>query len=509
MARLPSAIDRDGGAPPAIQFEHIDKHFGAVHANRDVTLAIARGEIHALVGENGAGKSTLVSILFGCYQADSGRILIDGRESTIASPSDAIAAGIGMVHQHFMLVEPMSVADNLLLGHEGGFALAGGRKALRLRLDALARDYGLTIDPDTMVGELPVGLQQRVELLKALVRDASILVLDEPTAVLTPDEADRLFALLRDLKARGKTILLITHKLREVMAIADRVSVMRHGALIGTFDVAATSEAELAEAMVGHLLRLPARTDAAAIGRPMLEVETLRVRDARGHECVRGVSFALHAGEILGIAGISGNGQTELLEALAGLRDFDGVVRVDGRVPDSYAPAPLRALGVRHIPEDRLRFALIPGFAAWESALIGADDDQGALIQRSNAIVNTASLMQAYDVRPANPLLRSGAFSGGNQQKLVLGREMEQNPRLLLIGQPTRGVDIGAIAFIHKRLLDLRAQGVAILLVSVELDEILRLCDRVLVMHEGRLVGERRVEETDERDLGLLMAGIA
>lgn len=508
---MPDAHDPGGAAPPVLLFDRIDKRFGAVHANRAVTLAIARGEIHALVGENGAGKSTLVSILFGFYQADSGRILIDGRESRIASPSDAIACGIGMVHQHFMLVEPMSVADNLLLGHEGGAMLAGGRKALALRLDALARDYNLAIDAEAIVRDLPVGLQQRVELLKSLVRDAEILVLDEPTAVLTPDEADRLFALLRDLKARGKTIILITHKLREVMEVADRVSVMRHGELVGTYSVGETSEADLAEAMVGHFVQLPQREDETAPGETVLAVRSLTARDARGELAVRDVSFELRKGEILGIAGVSGNGQSELLEALAGLRPFDGEIAIDDEImPRSlYSPATLRVHGLRHIPEDRLRYALVPDFPAWESALIGADDHEGALIDRRSAIASTHHLMQSYDVRPADPLVRSGAFSGGNQQKLVIGREIEEEPRILLVGQPTRGVDIGAIAFIHQRLLDLREQGVAILLVSVELDEILRLCDRVLVMHQGRIIGERRTEQTHERDLGLLMAGIA
>lgn len=499
-----------GALPPAIIFDRIDKRFGAVHANRAIQLAIARGEIHALVGENGAGKSTLMSILFGFYRADSGRILIDGQESRIASPSDAIAYGIGMVHQHFMLVEPMSVADNLLLGHEGGFALGGGRKALLARLDVLARDYDLAIDPDAIVGELPVGLQQRVELLKSLVRDADILVLDEPTAVLTPGEADRLFALLRDLKARGKTIILITHKLREVMAIADRVSVLRQGALVGTYPIAQTHEAALAAAMIGRRVQMPQRADDAPIDTPLLTVQNLSARDARGRIAVMDVSFTLRRGEILGIAGVAGNGQTELLETLAGLRPHErGIVRFAHHDIADASPDDLHALGIRHIPEDRLRYGLVSQFPIWENCLIGADAEESALIDRPAAIDDAAWMMQAYDVRPNNPLLRAGALSGGNQQKLILGREIEQKPQLLLVGQPTRGVDIGAIAFIHHRLLDLRAQGVAILLISVELDEILRLSDRILVMHQGRIAGERRAGETDERDLGLLMAGIA
>lgn len=497
--------------PPAIAFDAIDKRFGAIHANRAISFAVARGEIHAIIGENGAGKSTLVSILSGFYQADSGRILMDGQERKIASPQEAIRLGIGMVHQHFMLVETLNVADNLLLGAEGGVWLSQGRVALGTKLDTLARDYGLTIDPEALVSSLPVGLQQRVELLKALVRDAKILVLDEPTAVLTPEEADRLFALLRDLKARGTTIILITHKLREVMAVADRITVLRQGAVVGTFAKEATSQDALAEAMVGHHVPMPERRLHHGAGPPVLAVHHLSVRDAQGGEPVRDISFTLHRGEILGVAGIAGNGQSELLEALAGLRGFDGSIMLDGMALQfsDDLPSVLRARGVRHIPEDRLRYAMVPTLPAWEAALIGCDARDGLLIKRDEAKRRTAAMMQEFDVRPADADVRIGALSGGNQQKFVLGREISKQPRLLLVGQPTRGVDIGAIAAIHRRLIALRDAGVAILLVSVELDEILRLSDRIIVMQGGRIVGERRSEATHERDLGLLMAGAA
>lgn len=497
--------------PPAIRFDAIDKRFGAIHANRAISFAVARGEIHAIIGENGAGKSTLVSILAGFYQADSGQILINGQEQHIASPQDAIAAGIGMVHQHFMLVDTLSVTDNLLLGAEGGTFLGKGRAALKIKLETLVRDYGLTIDAEARVGDLPVGLQQRVELLKSLVRDAKILVLDEPTAVLTPEEVDRLFALLRDLKARGTTIVLITHKLREVMAIADRITVLRQGAMIGTFARDATTPDALAEAMVGHIVHLPERRASVDVGAPLLTVSHLTVRNAHGGMAVQDISFTLHQGEILGIAGVSGNGQSELLEALAGLRAFEGSMMCDGAALyfSDEMPALLRASGVRHIPEDRLRYALVPSMPAWEAALIGCDAGEGILIARDASKARTSALMQDFDVRPPDPAWRVGAFSGGNQQKFVLGREITEQPRLLLVGQPTRGVDIGAIAAIHRRLLDLRDAGVAILLVSVELDEILRLSDRILVMQGGRMTGERRSDATNERDLGLLMAGAA
>lgn len=497
--------------PPAIAFDAIDKRFGAIHANRAISFSVARGEIHAIIGENGAGKSTLVSILSGFYQADSGRILMDGQERKIASPQEAIRLGIGMVHQHFMLVETLSVADNLLLGAEGGVWLSQGRAALGTKLDALARDYGLTIDPEALVSDLPVGLQQRVELLKALVRDAKILVLDEPTAVLTPEEADRLFVLLRDLKARGTTIILITHKLREVMAVADRITVLRQGSVVGTFAKEATSQEALAEAMVGHHVPMPERRLHDGAGLPVLAVHHLSVRDAQGSQAVQNISFTLHRGEILGVAGVAGNGQSALLEALAGLRDFEGSITLDHVALQFSAdlPAVLRARGVRHIPEDRLRYALVPTLPAWEAALIGCDVQDGLLIGRDEAKRRAATMMQDFDVRPADADARIGALSGGNQQKFVLGREISEQPQLLLVGQPTRGVDIGAIAAIHRRLIALRDAGVAILLVSVELDEILRLSDRIIVMQGGRIVGERRSEATNERDLGLLMGGAA
>ncbi|HEX8665926.1 MAG TPA: ABC transporter ATP-binding protein [Beijerinckiaceae bacterium] len=501
--------------PPAIELLHVEKRFGPVRANRDVSLVVERGTVHGIVGENGSGKSTLMSILYGFYEADAGEIRIGGEPTRIRSPADAIRAGIGMVHQHFMLVEPLTVIENVILGAEGGALIAGGATAARAEMARLARDYGLAVDPDAVVGDLPVGLQQRVEIVKALVRGAEILILDEPTAVLTPPEADALFGLLAALKARGKTVILITHKLREVMAATDRVSVMRRGEMVTTLDTAKTSPAELAELMVGRRVLLRVEKAPRAPGPPVLEVEDLSVVDARGVLRVAKVSFAVRAGEIVGLAGVAGNGQSELLETLAGMRrPLLGQIRLDGRPLDPRADGPQerRALGLLHVPEDRLRTGLVGSFPAFESAALGFTDDPafgaGPLLDHGRMVADLSEKMASYDVRPPNPRLKTSRFSGGNQQKIVLAREIERRPKVLLVGQPTRGVDIGAIEFIHRRLVTLRDEGVAILVVSVELEELLALSDRILVMCGGRITGERMPDATDERDLGLLMAGM-
>ncbi len=502
-------------ATPAIELVGIDKRFGDVHANKAVDLVVRKGSIHGIVGENGAGKSTLMSILYGFYEADAGEIRVAGVPVTIRAPREAIAAGIGMVHQHFMLVEPLTVLDNVMLGAEGGPLLAGGAKRIRAELARLGQDYGLAIDPDAVVGDLPVGLQQRVEILKALIRGAEVLVLDEPTAVLTPEEADHLFRLLRVLAGEGKTVVLITHKLREIMAVTDRVSVMRRGEMVATLDTAATSPAELAEAMVGRRVLLRVEKDAARPGPVMLACRGLTVRDGRGTARVEDVSLSVRAGEIVGIAGIAGNGQSELLEALAGMRELAAgdIAFAGAPVPaDERDPHALRGRGLLHVPEDRLRMGLVPPFEAMESAMLGFHDEArygaGVLLDVKAIEADTAVKMEHYDVRPRAPHLKTSKFSGGNQQKLVLAREIERAPKVLLVGQPTRGVDIGAIEFIHRRLVALRDQGVAILLVSVELEEIMGLADRIVVMCGGRITGEREAGATNERDLGLLMAGV-
>ncbi|QFU17453.1 ABC transporter ATP-binding protein [Microvirga thermotolerans] len=499
----------------AIQLNAINKRFGAVHANKDVSLDVERGTIHGIVGENGAGKSTLMSILYGFYEADSGEIRVGGHPVSIRSPADAIRAGIGMVHQHFMLVEPLSVVENVMLGAEGGALLRKGEAKVRAELARLARDYGLQIDVDATVGELSVGLQQRVEILKALYRGADILILDEPTAVLTPAEADALFELLRALKAQGKTVILITHKLREIMAATDRVSVMRRGEMVATLETATTSPPELAELMVGRRVLLRVEKEERKPGPPLLEVSDLSVVDARGVLRVARASFTIHAGEIVGIAGVSGNGQSELLEALAGMRrPVLGTIRFEGREipPGEHNPHRMRQLGLLHVPEDRLRMGLVPAFPAFESAVLGFSDEpqlgRGPILDHGRMVADLARKMEQYDVRPPAPRLKTSKFSGGNQQKIVLAREIERKPKVLLVGQPTRGVDIGAIEFIHRRLVALRDAGVGILLVSVELDEIMNLSDRILTMCGGQITGERRASETSEQDLGLLMAGV-
>jgi simple sugar transport system ATP-binding protein len=512
-------VERGGGGsgppvlvlPPAVELRGIDKRFGAVHANRNVALRVPAGTIHGVIGENGAGKSTLMNILYGYYHADSGTILIDGQPTPIESPEDAIRAGIGMVHQHFMLVEPFTVLENLLLGAEGGFTLKAGSARARAELEALERDYGLEVDLDARVADLPVGVQQRVEILKALFRGARILILDEPTGVLTPQEADHLFRILRNLKAQGRTVVLITHKLREIMAVTDNVSVMRQGEMVAHRRTAETSREELAELMVGRKVLLRVEKTPARPREPVLEVEGLEVLDNQGVPRVKGVSFVVRAGEIVGIAGVAGNGQSELLEAIAGMRrPHRGRITVRG-VP-VVDPAQARAHGMGHVPEDRLRVGLVKGFPAYENAILGYHVEpeyaRHGFLRRGNIIDLCRRWMKGYDVRPQQPLLEAVSFSGGNQQKLVVAREMEHDPDLLLVGQPTRGVDIGAIEFIHRRLVAMRDAGRAVLLVSVELDEILSLADRILVMFDGTITGELAAAEADERRIGLLMAGI-
>jgi general nucleoside transport system ATP-binding protein len=498
---------------PAIELIHIDKRFGAVHANKDVTLAIGKGSIHGIIGENGAGKSTLMSILFGFYAADSGEIRVDGQPVKIKTSTDAISLGIGMVHQHFMLVDPFTVLENVVLGAEGGALIGPALSKARAELARLAKEYELDVDPDAVVGELPVGLQQRVEILKALYKGAQVLILDEPTGVLTPDEADHLFRILGTLRDQGKTVVLITHKLREIIAITDRVSVMRRGELVADFETAKTNVGELAEAMVGRRVLLRVEKGAAHPGEVVLDVKNVTWRDRKGIARVDSVSFQVRKGEIVGIAGVSGNGQSELLDCIAGItKPASGQIIFEGKdIGVLGDPAHVRAEGLAHVPEDRQHRGLITSFDASESAILGWQHDQalgtGFRLDRNAVIKRSLEEMTEFDVRPADPLLKSAKFSGGNQQKLIIAREMKSNPDLLIVGQPTRGVDIGAIEFIHKRIIALRDAGKAILLVSVELDEIRSLSDRIIVMFAGKVMGERS-GDADEREIGLLMAGV-
>jgi simple sugar transport system ATP-binding protein len=521
MQASPSRTET-AGTPPAVLMQHIEKRFGAVHANRDVRLSVRAGTVHGIVGENGAGKSTLMSVLYGFYQADAGQISVHGQPARIGNARDAIALGLGMVHQHFMLVESFSALDNLLLGAEPHWQLARSRAAVRAQLATLMHDTGLPVRLDTLVQDLPVGERQRLEILKALLRGARVLVLDEPTAVLTPQETDALMHTLRGLRARGTTVILITHKLKEIMAVCDQVTVMRGGQVVLDTPAAATSVDALAQAMVGrpvNLGRAAAATppDATAAGAaPLLQAQGLRWRDGLGVPRLDGVSLALRPGEIVGVAGVSGNGQSELLEVLAGmLRPQEGTLALGEHAfsPARWlSPRRARALRLAHVPEDRHRRGLVLPFGAWESAVLGYHGRPGygrALWMRHAAMRgHCTQMMQAYDVRPPQPLLRSASFSGGNQQKLVLAREAAFAPQVLLVGQPTRGVDIGAIEFIHARLRALRDAGGAVLVVSSELDEILALADRVLVMNAGRITGELPIHACTEQALGRLMAGV-
>lgn len=508
----------------ALELIGVDKRFGANHAVRDVSLTVRRGDIHAVIGENGAGKSTLMNLAYGYLPADRGAVRVFGRPVHIARPADAIAAGIGMVHQHFMLVDAFDAVENLLLGAEGGALLAGGRRAARAALDRLAADYGLAIEQGVAAGEMSVSSRQRLEIAKALFRGAEILILDEPTAVLTPLESEGLFALLRALRAEGKTVIVITHKLKEVAAHADRATVMRRGRVVADVAVAETTVDALAQLMVGRdaALGVGLGRDKPAAGPALLQVEGLQVADDAGRLRVRGVDFTVRAGEIVGVAGVAGAGQSELLEALAGMRaPKAGRALLNGAeltgpgegASEGAAAARARRLGLAHAPEDRLRVGLVGEFPAYEASILGRQDAPvwraGWRLRWGAVRRRCAEMMAAYDVRPVAPDLPAARFSGGNQQKLVLAREIEAAPDLLLAGQPTRGVDIGAAAFIHRRLADLRDAGKAVLLVSADLDEILALSDRVLVMFDGRIVGETTPAAADDRALGLMMTGAA
>ncbi|MGX9351223.1 ABC transporter ATP-binding protein [Shimia sp. W99] len=501
---------------PAIELKGISKAFGPVQANKDISISVQPGTIHGIIGENGAGKSTLMSILYGFYKADAGEIFIKGRKTLIPDSQAAISAGIGMVFQHFKLVENFTVLENIILGAEDGRLLRPSLAKARKELKHLAEEYELNVDPDALIENLSVGHQQRVEILKALYRQADILILDEPTGVLTPAEADQLFRILDRLREEGKTIILITHKLREIMEITDTVSVMRRGQMTATVKTSDTSPQELAELMVGRKVLLRVDKKPATPGEVVLEVQNLRVIDDKGVERVKGIDLTVRAGEIVGIAGVAGNGQSELLEVLGGFAEGTGTIRMNGtEIPLSGLGADGQArrdAGICHVPEDRQREGLIMDYTAWENTVFGyhRDPEYQSGILMNNAAIQTeaAAKMERFDVRPPDPKLAAKNFSGGNQQKIVLAREIERNPDLLLVGQPTRGVDIGAIEFIHQQIVNLRDQGKAILLVSVELDEILSLSDRIAVMFDGHIMGERSPDQTDEKELGLMMAGI-
>ncbi|HEV7645100.1 MAG TPA: ABC transporter ATP-binding protein [Pyrinomonadaceae bacterium] len=494
-----------------IELKNITKTFGAVRANDDVSFKVEPGTIHAIVGENGAGKSTIMRIAYGFYNADSGEILVNGKPEIINNPHDAIALGIGMVHQHFMLVDTMTVAENIILGAESGSAFNLDLETAKAEIRRLSDENKLHVDPDKVIEDLSVGQQQRVELLKALYRKAQLLILDEPTAVLTPLEVEEFFNILRGMRAQGKTIVIITHKLEEVLAISDDVTVMRDGKAVGNVKTADTNATELARLIVGRDVLLRVDKPEARPGHAVLEVKDLTVKGKHG-TAVNDVSFVVRAGEIVGIAGVEGNGQTELMETLAGLMTADsGRFEFCGKDVTKLNARRIKELGIAHIPEDRHKRGLLLSWDLRENAILGVHNHPpvttAGFLNNGYIQKRTKEIIQRFDVRPPNPDLSARSFSGGNQQKLIIGREFELEPKLLLVSQPTRGVDIGAIEFIHRKLIDLRDAGAAVLLVSAELEEVTALADRLLVIKDGKIAGEVDPKTASFEEIGLLMTG--
>jgi simple sugar transport system ATP-binding protein len=500
-------------APIVLEAKDIRKQFPGVLANDKVNLTLRRGEILALLGENGAGKSTLMNVLYGLYRPDGGEIAIKGETVTLHSPGDAIARGVGMVHQHFQLVPVMTVAENVILGAE--VTRAGGyidKREANRRVRELSEQYGLAIDPTAEVDDLPVGLQQRVEIIKALYRHADILILDEPTAVLTPQEANELFRIMRELTERGVSIIFITHKLKEVLAVADRIVVLRGGRVAGTADPKTSTEASLAELMVGRKVILQVEKDDAHPAAPVLSIDDMQVRDDRKHLAVKGLSLEVRAGEILGVAGVQGNGQREFVEALTGLRSMEsGRVTIAGEDATGKSPRAITELDVAHIPEDREKHGFVGSYTIAENLVLNryyrAPFSRRAVLDRKEIAENGARLVKQFDVRTPSIYTHAGNLSGGNKQKVIVAREFSRPVKLLIANQPTRGIDVGSIEFIHKQIVAQRDAGVAVLLVSAELDEILSLSDRVAVMFDGRVVKTLPIEEATRERVGLLMAG--
>ena len=510
---MTQSLDYSITSPSALEMRHITKRFPGVLANDDITFDLRTGEIHALLGENGAGKSTLMNILYGLYQPDAGEIIVEGQLQKITSPRVAIERGIGMVHQHFMLVPTLTVAENVTLGMEQRAGLFIDLRSPTARIRDIAQRYGLDVDPNTYIKDLSVGQQQRVEIVKALYRNARILVLDEPTAVLTPQEVTSLFETLRTLTAQGVSIIFITHKLKEVQAVANRITVLRGGKVVGTTTPSETSEAGLASMMVGRSVLLKVDKQPSHPKEAVLEVRDLTVMSDRKTEAVHHVSFVVRAGEILGIAGVEGNGQTELIEAITGLRPrASGEIFVNKHPIPNTNPRAVIDAGVAHIPEDRYRFGMIGDYPLTYNLVLSTIErepfSRGGVIDEQAIAANAQHLIQQYDVRTPNEMTKIGALSGGNQQKAVVAREFSRPIKLLIATQPTRGVDVGSIEFIHKRIVEQRDAGVAVLLVSAELDEILSLSDRILVMFKGNVAGEREAG-TSREEIGLLMMGRA
>jgi general nucleoside transport system ATP-binding protein len=507
--------------PLVLQATGITKRFPGVLANDHVDFSLEKGTIHALLGENGAGKSTLMNILYGLYQPDEGEICINGFPTKIISPHDAISQGVGMVHQHFMLVPPLTVTENIMLGQEttvestralGQIAMLD-RRSVAQRIRKLSSDYGLMVDPNAVVSDLTVGAQQRVEIVKALYRNADILILDEPTAVLTPQEADELFVIMRSLIKEGKSIVFITHKLREVLEVADDISVMRAGQMVGSVKPADANQEILAEMMVGRKVLLQIEKEEAHRGQTVLQIDDLHAQDDRKHMVLNGVTFEVCAGEILGVAGVQGNGQTELAEALTGLRHVaSGHVFILGKDTTASSPRHVTETETSHIPEDRQKHGLILSFPIRDNLVLntyyrkpfahGIELDFATIEEQARELVHT------FDIRTPSIETKAGALSGGNQQKVIIARELSRPVKLLIASQPTRGLDVGSIEFIHRRIVEARDNGAAVLLISAELDEIMSLSDRIAVMYKGKILDTLDAQTATREQLGLLMAGV-
>jgi ABC-type uncharacterized transport system ATPase subunit len=497
----------------ALQTKGITKHFPGVLANDRVDFDLRKGEIHALLGENGAGKTTLMNVIYGLYESDAGEVFLDGRQVDIRNPKDAIAQGIGMVHQHFMLIPVFTVAENIMLGAETVRRLALDQRSVAAQVRELSHQYGLDVDPDVYVKDLPVGVQQRVEIVKALYRKADILILDEPTAVLTPQEADDLFRIMRELASRGVSIIFITHKLKEVLAVADCITVMRDGQVVGTVRPQETNESQLAAMMVGREVILKVEKGPAHPGEKVLHVENLHVSDDRGVEAVRGVSFFVQAGEVLGIAGVQGNGQTELVEALTGLRQTrSGRVLMLEHDVTGKPPRPIIETGMAHVPEDRQRHGLVLPFPVTDNLVLCTYYLQpfarSGVLNHETIDENGRRLVHEFDVRTPSPYVPVSKLSGGNQQKVIVARELSRPIKLLIASQPTRGLDVGSIEYVHEEIVRMRDAGCGVLLVSAELDEILALSDRIAVIYQGRIMDTLPADQSTREQLGLLMAGV-
>ena len=496
-----------------LEAKGITKQFPGVLASDNVNFDLRKGEIHALLGENGAGKSTLMNLIYGLHLPDKGEIIVNGKPVEIKSPNDSIAAGIGMVHQHFMLIPVFTVAENVMLGDEETKRGSLDRVAVAAKINEISKQYGLDVDPNALVGPLPVGIQQRVEIVKTLYRNAEIVILDEPTAVLTPQEAEDLFRIMRDLTARGVSIIFITHKLKEVLAVADRITVMRAGRVINTVSPSETDSAQLANMMVGRQVILTVDKKDHEASNDILNVEGLTVRDQRNLETVHNVSFTVRGGEVLGIAGVQGNGQTELSEALTGLRHpTSGKVTIEGNDLTGKPPRVITEAGLGHIPEDRQRHGLVLSYSIADNMALcdyyHAPFSSRGVLQPKALDENSRKLIKAFDVRTPSPFVSAGKLSGGNQQKVIVGRELSRsNVKLVIANQPTRGLDVGSIEYIHSEIIKMRDRGVAVLLISAELDEIMALSDRIAVMYRGQIVAVVDAKKTTREQLGLWMAG--